>query len=270
MSGGAGEVIRVESMEEAGVGGGDRGESAAVLDRRDGCGVGLLGLDLEGHLVGEDPRGGVLPDHIGALWDRPDRAVSGQEFDLVGGRLEGRPQARGQSFEDESGPAQEARGGVVAADRILLAFGLEEDQAAVAGDRVPEVEADEEPGRHHLSGLGHDQEGMSHPQDGQFEEVFPGGEAFDRVDRVVAVEGPAEMGQEDPRVASGQGDQDMASEGRPGTYAADECLRRGSSREARGWTFRRGSRSCHRCVGPVRGIRFRGGPVRLRGVGRRG
>lgn len=76
-------------MEEAWVGGGEGGELASVFDGGEGGGVGVLGLILEGHFVGEDGRGGVLAEDVGSLRDGPDGGVVG-ELDFVDGGFEGR------------------------------------------------------------------------------------------------------------------------------------------------------------------------------------
>lgn len=190
-------------MEEAGVGGGQGGESAAVFDGGEGGGVGVLGLDLEGHLVGEDGGGCVLSEDVGALGDGPEGGVVG-ELDFVGGGLEVGFELRGQPVEDEAGAAQESGGGVGVSDGVFFAFGLEEDESAREGQGVPEVEADEEPGGHHLSGLGDDDQGVGEPEAREVSEVCSVGKELDGVLGVVGVEGVAVLGDEDPRVPPGE------------------------------------------------------------------
>lgn len=126
-------------MEKAGVGGGDGGESAALFDGGYGGGVGVFGEDLERHFVGEDSGGGVLAEDVGALGDGPDGAVSGGELDFVDGGFERGFQFGGEVVEDESGASEQAGGGGGVADGVFFAFGLQEDQASVEHDGLPEV-----------------------------------------------------------------------------------------------------------------------------------
>jgi hypothetical protein len=80
---------------------------------------------------------------------------------------------------------------------------LEEDEASWCVEGLPEVEADEEPGGHHLSGLCDDDEGVCEPEAGEFPEVYSVGKELDGGEPVVGVEGVAELGEEGPGVASG-------------------------------------------------------------------
>jgi len=111
-----------EFLEEAWVGGGEGGETSAIFDGGDGGGVGILGLDLEGHLVGQNSGGGVLAKDVGALRDGPDGRMVRKEVNFVDSGFKRRPKLRRQMVEDETCATKKASGGVSGADGVFLAF----------------------------------------------------------------------------------------------------------------------------------------------------